>query len=64
MVTLFCYFYGGNLMINNDILNLDEERIDFLIDLLINFMKTSDNENDYLLAKEFYTDLSIMTLED
>lgn len=47
------------------VLKLDEERIDFLIDLLIAFCKSGDrNENDLLLAKEIYTDLSVLTLED
>jgi len=48
----------------NKVLKLDEERIDFLIGLLISFAKSTTDRNNLLIAKEIYTDLSILGLEE
>jgi len=49
----------------NKILKLNEERIDFLIDLLIHFKpKQNSNYNDLFVCKEILTDLRIMEIEE
>lgn len=45
----------------NYVLKLDEERINFLIDLLLDYRLRPTADNDELLiAKEIYTDLSVL----
>lgn len=51
----------GDLELNK-VLKVDEERIDFLIELLLKTKYV--NETDKIIAKEIYTDLSILGLED
>jgi len=49
----------------NKVLKLDEERIDFLIGLLIHFKpKQNSNDNDLFICKEILTDLRIIELDD
>jgi len=50
----------------NKTLKLDEERIDFLIDLLIHYKPKNNNSNDnnLFVCKEILTDLRIIEIEE
>ena len=49
----------------NKTLKLDEERIDFLIDLLIHYKpKPNSKENDLFVCKEILQDLRILEIDE